>query len=316
MVLLLVSCTAAPTEVTIHIAQTQLLEIDNTLPPLPRYTFIQKPTATISPTPNTTDTPTITLIPSATTTPTQNLSFYDIAECIPKNTSFQVGTVIEVIDGDTIYVLLDDEKTYSVRYIGIDVPEEDRPFSLEAYNANSGMVDQKEVILIKDVSETDQYDRLLRYVIVGDDLVNLEMVKDGFASSETFSPDIACAGTFSSAEAEARASQLGMWVATQTPVASDPQIIIVTVNKREEWIDIKNVGSSDVDLTGWNLVSERGNQDCPLSGMIKAGETLRIWAMTAQEPGYSCGYGTNIWNNSESDPAVLYNAQVVEVSRK
>ena len=43
------------------------------------------------------------------------------------------------------------------------------------------MVDQKDVILVKDVSETDQYDRLLRYVIVGDDFVNLEMVRDGFA---------------------------------------------------------------------------------------------------------------------------------------
>jgi len=88
------------------------------------------------------------------------------------------------------------------------------------------------------------------------------------------------------------------------------------VNKREEWVDIKNMGNSDVDLAGWNLVSERGHQECPLSGIIKAGETLRIWSMTAQGDGYSCGYGSPIWNNSESDPAVLYNAQGVEVSRK
>jgi endonuclease YncB( thermonuclease family) len=250
------------------------------------------------------------------TSPTQDLSFYDIAACIPKNTSFQVGTVNQVIDGDTIYVLLDDGRTTSVRYIGIDAPEEDRAFSLEAYNANSGMVDQKEVILIKDVSETDQYDRLLRYVIVGDTFVNLEIVRNGFASAETYPPDTACVDAILSAESEARAALVGMWIATPTPIASDPQIIIVTVNKREEWVDIQNMGNSDLDLTGWNLVSERGNQDCPLSGTIKAGETLRIWAMTANGPGYSCGYTTNIWNNSESDPAVLYNAQRVEVSRK
>jgi endonuclease YncB( thermonuclease family) len=251
-----------------------------------------------------------------TISPTQHLSFYDIAACIPKNTSFQVGTVNQVIDGDTIYVLLDEGRTISVRYIGIDAPEEDRPFSLESYNANSTMVDQKEVILIKDVSETDQYDRLLRYVIVGDTFVNLEIVRNGFASAETYPPDTACVDAILSAESEARAALVGMWIATPTPIASDPQIIIVTVNKREEWVDIQNMGNSDLDLTGWNLVSERGNQDCPLSGTIKAGETLRIWAMTANGPGYSCGYTTNIWNNSESDPAVLYNAQRVEVSRK
>ena len=112
----------------------------------------------------------------------------------------------QVIDGDTIYVLLEDGNTYSVRYIGMDAPEEDRPFSLEAYNANSGMVDQKKVILVKDVSETDQYDRLLRYVIAGDVFVNLEMVKAGFAQGETYPPDTACADAFSSAEAEARAA--------------------------------------------------------------------------------------------------------------
>jgi hypothetical protein len=33
------------------------------------------------------------------------------------------------------------------------------------------------VTLIKDVSETDRYDRLLRYVIAGDFLVNYELVR-------------------------------------------------------------------------------------------------------------------------------------------
>lgn len=316
--LLLVSCTAAPTEIPFRVNQTQVPKIDNTLPPSSTNTETQKLTVTITPTLNSTETPTttITLVPSATITPTQDLSFYDIAVCIPKNTSFQVGTVTQVIDGDTIYVLLDDGRTGSVRYIGVDAPEEDRPFSLESYTANSSMVDQREVILVKDVSETDQYDRLLRYVIVGDHFVNLEMVRNGFASAETYPPDTACVDTILSAENEARAAMVGMWVATQTPITSDPQIIIVTVNKREEWVDIQNVGASDVDLAGWELVSERGNQDCPLSGIITMGEILRIWAMAAQGPGFSCGYNTNIWNNSETDPAVLYNAQGVEVCRK
>ena len=77
--------------------------------------------------------------------------------------------------------------------------------------ANSVLVDQKEVILIKDVSETDQDGRLLRYVIVGNVLVNLEMVKTGFAFTQAYPPDTACTATFSAAEEEARTNQKEMW---------------------------------------------------------------------------------------------------------
>ena len=103
---------------------------------------------------------------------------------------------------------------------------------------------------------------------------------------------------------------------SQTPEPSLIHVIIVTVDKRAEYVDIQNMADTDVDLTGWNLVSEKGHQACPLSGTIKAGQILRIWSMTAEGEGYSCGYNSPIWNNSEPDPAVLYNAQGVEVSRK
>jgi endonuclease YncB( thermonuclease family) len=261
-------------------------------------------------------TPTNTVQPTITSTPTADLSFYAVADCLPQNTSYQKGIVTEIVDGDTVYVRLTDGNVYSVRYIGIDAPENGRPFTKESTDANSDLVFRKEVILIKDISETDGFDRLLRYVIVGDIFVNQELVRRGLAVAEEYPPDESCSITMSSAEEQARIAQLGMWAPTPTPEPNSSNIVILTVNKVAEWVDIKNVGNSDVDLTGWNLVSERGNQDCPLSGTIKAGETLRIWAQTAQGSGYSCGYNTNIWNNSESDPAVLYNPQGVEVSRK
>jgi endonuclease YncB( thermonuclease family) len=256
------------------------------------------------------------LAPSVTITPSQNLPTYYVSDCIPKNTLVQKGTVTQIIDGDTIDVLLDDGNTARVRYNGINTPERERPYFTESTQANSDLVFQKEVVLIKDVTEVDQYGRLIRYVIVGNTFVNLELVRTGYAQVETFPPDVACESTFLDAQREAQGNYLGLWAATQTPEPSGPQIIIVTVNKRDEYVDIKNIGNIDVDLTGWNLVSERGNQGCPLSGIIKLGETLRIWAGEAQENGFSCGYSSPIWNNSESDPAVLYNPQGEEVFRK
>jgi endonuclease YncB( thermonuclease family) len=312
LTILLISCSAAPTELSplSNLADTQNSPIANTLPPKPTVTATQKPTSTMVPSPTATLTPTLTLMP------TEDLSFYSVADCIPKNTLYQKGIVTQVMDGDTVDVLFEDGNTYRVRYIGMDAPEGERPYSTESANANADLVLQKQVILIKDVSETDQYDRLLRYVVVDHVFVNLELVRAGHAQAMNYPPDLACADTFASAESAARESFAGIWVATQTPAASDAQVIIVTVNKREEYVDIQNVGNSDVDLAGWKLVSERGNQDCSLSSIIKAGEKLRIWSMTAQGEGFSCGYSSPIWNNSENDPAVLYNAQGVEVSRK
>jgi hypothetical protein len=52
--------------------------------------------------------------------------------------------------------------------------------------------------------------------------------------------------------------------------------------------------------------------------VIRPGAMLRIWAMAedAAHGGYNCGFNENIWNSSESDPAVLYGAQGKEIARK
>lgn len=94
--------------------------------------------------------------------------------------------------------------------------------------------------------------------------------------------------------------------------------MIVGVNKPSEYVDLLNQSGSDVDLSGWVLVSEKGPQYCPLDGaMIGAGQSLRVWAMAedAGQGGFNCGLGSDIWNNSERDPAVLYDNNGVEVSR-
>jgi micrococcal nuclease len=312
--ILLVACATTPSEVPVPTSglEKQITPPLITVVPSPTTTPTQEPTSTN--TPSQTATPTI--IPTQTPTPTEELSFFTVAECLPTNTLVQTGTVTQVFDGDAISVLFEDGKTYTVRYIGIDAPEREMPFFTESYNANSDMVLQKEVVLIKDVSETDQYDRLLRYVIVDDVFVNLELVQTGFAKAVMFPPDVTCADTLSSAEKEPQAAHNGIWATTATPDPSGSQVIIIAVDKREEYVDLQNVGDTDVDLAGWNLVSERGHQECYLAGIIKAGETLRVWAGISQTGGYSCGYSSPIWNNSQPDPAVLYNPQGDEVSRK
>jgi micrococcal nuclease len=134
-----------------------------------------------------------------------------------------------VTDGDTIRVAFDGQE-FPVRYIGIDTPETVHPsqpvewMGREASAANSELVAGRVVVLEKDVSETDQYGRLLRYVWLPDDagwlLVNLELVRRGFAQVSTYPPDVAYTDFFLDAQREARNHGLGLW--GEPPVDEEP----------------------------------------------------------------------------------------------
>jgi len=118
--------------------------------------------------------------------------------------------VIQVVDGDTITI----EGGYRVRYIGIDTPEtypKLEGFGMEAWQANRELVEGKEVRLERDVSETDKYGRLLRYVYVGDILVNAELVRQGLARAKAYPPDTKHQDYLQEMEAEARQAGRGMW---------------------------------------------------------------------------------------------------------
>ena len=118
--------------------------------------------------------------------------------------------VTRVIDGDTITIA----GGYKVRYIGIDTPEvypRVEAFGIEAWQANRELVEGKEVRLERDVTETDRYGRLLRYVYVDDIFVNAELVRLGLARSKAYPPDTEYQDLLEEMEAEAREAGRGMW---------------------------------------------------------------------------------------------------------
>ena len=229
----------------------------------------------------------------------------------------QYGTVVDVVDGDTIKVLMNG-LVYPLRYIGMNTPEnttQHEYFGPEASAANSWLTAGKQVTLYRDLSEVDRYDRLLRYVFVGDTFVNNELIRKGFAEAAQYPPDTACASLFNQTAQQAQASGIGIWVKPTAALSSGNSVVITAVDKRAEYVDIQNTSGAAVNLTGWNLISERGHQGCVLSGMLAAGQTLRIWSMSGNG-GFSCHYPGAIWNNTQADQAVLYNSQGLEVDRK
>ncbi len=127
--------------------------------------------------------------------------------------------MLHIVDGDTIQVSIGG-RTQAVRYIGIDAPEDTRehePFGPEATALNRMLVEGKTVRLEKDVSETDQFGRLLRYVYVGNTMVNAELVGAGLAESRDYPPDTRRQQMLDALEREARAAKRGMWGGRRRP---------------------------------------------------------------------------------------------------
>ena len=136
--------------------------------------------------------------------------------------------VTKVVDGDTIEISAiggsssGREGGQKVRYVGIDTPETVDPrravgcFGKEASNKNKELVEGKVVILEKDITNVDKYNRLLRYVYLKQSdgsllFVNDYLVREGYAKNYTYPPDVKFNEQFRQAEREAREANKGLW---------------------------------------------------------------------------------------------------------
>ncbi len=143
------------------------------------------------------------------------------------------ATVTRVVDGDTVVVSIGGQE-YKLRYIGVDTPETVDPrrpvgcFGKEASARNRELVEGQSVGLEKDVSETDDFGRLLRYVWLDAststgggpasgggsgraEMVNARLIEEGYAQAATYPPDVKYATLFASLQAQARDAGRGLW---------------------------------------------------------------------------------------------------------
>jgi micrococcal nuclease len=137
--------------------------------------------------------------------------------------------VIRVVDGDTVVVevleLMEGPGAGSpplgeevrVRLVGIDTPESVKPnspvecFGREAAAAAEALLEDQEVVLVKDVEERDGFDRLLRYIYLGAEMANARLVVNGYATAYTYPPNVRHSGLFVELEREARDNDRGLW---------------------------------------------------------------------------------------------------------
>lgn len=158
--------------------------------------------------------------------------------------------VAEVVDGDTIII----ENDIRIRLLGIDAPEVGECYSEEATQELERLVLGEEIILEKDQTAKDGFDRLLRYVVLHEEnpdadnvFINSEMVRGGYAKSSYIKPNRRYLAQLQADERAAQEEEAGLWGACeQEELAenlererdvdsfSDECVIKGNINKRHE----------------------------------------------------------------------------------
>lgn len=123
--------------------------------------------------------------------------------------SDQSCKVSKIADGDSFECTTG----LRVRMIGIDAPElSQRPYGSESRRTLVSIMPIGSIIRLEyDRDPTDKYGRALAYVWVGDTLVNLEVVKRGYALAQSFPPNTTRQRQLDSAMKKAADAEAGLW---------------------------------------------------------------------------------------------------------
>jgi micrococcal nuclease len=218
--------------------------------------------------------------------------------------------VSQIIDGDTIRLSTGEK----VRLIGINTPERDQPYYAEATQKLSELIGDNQVTLEKDVTDKDQYGRLLRYIYVNETFVNLEMVKHGYAISYSFPPNTKHLSEFEAAEEEARNAGIGIWTQssftlTVSQLHADAEGDD-SVNLNDEYVLFENNGNSTIIMTSWTVQDEAHNfYVFPEFGFAN-GSTLTLYTGSGTDTTTQLYWGNDkpIWNN-DGDSLYLRDAE-------
>lgn len=124
----------------------------------------------------------------------------DVNRVEVRDPNFLKAFVTDVVDGDTAWVEVEGERK-KVRFIGVNTPESGEPNYKEATEFTKAGILNQWIYLEKDISDTDIYGRLLRYIWLDiprsntDDerrekLFNSKLIEAGFAEVVVYEPDI------------------------------------------------------------------------------------------------------------------------------
>lgn len=160
----------------------------------------------------------------------------------PSGAELIEGTIVNSVDGDTIDVLITNDKEYRIRLILVNTPEskgkykdDPQPYSIEAHEfTKTILVPGQKVWIEKGVEEFDKYNRLLAYiwldnvvlneeietengdtVLVGEKLgmksLNELLLREGLAQVVIYPPNTQYVDEFEKVQKQAKKVKKGLW---------------------------------------------------------------------------------------------------------
>lgn len=148
------------------------------------------------------------------------LSFF-LVSAVPAMSSVQsVGVVLpagddakvtRVINGDTVEVKINDIG-FTLGYLGIDATEGTQCYARQAATYNTRLVSGKVIRVEREVSDFDAAGRLLRWIWLPDGrLVNEELVRLGYVTAASVTPDSKYQARLLAAQKIAQDAKYGIW---------------------------------------------------------------------------------------------------------
>jgi len=195
--------------------------------------------------------------------------------------------------------------------LGINSPETGQPCSSEAKAKLEALVLNKEVILIPGNEDQDIYGRLLRYIVVDDTVVvNVEMVKSGYAHVYAYGETSEYIGLLNTAQSLAMKGKTCMWAESDyTDCFSIKQMNYDAdgndnENLNEEYIVFENK-CDEVDMSGWTIKDESASNLYTFTNFV-AGEEFTVYSGkgVATDSEIYWGRTQAVWNN-EGDTLFL-----------
>lgn len=267
----------------------------------------------------------------------------------PPDDGFE-AEVVEVVDGDTIKVVMPDGSRETARLLGVDTPEvhgENTPGEFEgvpetdagkaclrswgeeasAYTKERLLGETVTLSYDENEPQRGYYGRLLVYVHDDEGEFNYALITHGLA--RVYDSKFQYRERYYEAESAAMKGGVGLWAcreggagSTPTPRATPTATATETIadggiplrvseihadaagndgeNLNDEYVVLKNVGDSDLDLSGWTVADAADHEyTFPGGTTLGAGESLTLRTGSGSDSGGEYYWGANspIWNN-------------------
>lgn len=146
------------------------------------------------------------------------LAYCFYKDFIVPNTTEKEATLSKCIDGDTAEMIINGNKE-RIRFLAIDTPESvdpnkpAEPYAKETASFTCNLLkNANEITLeIEENAKKDKYDRLLAWVWVDSNLVQMDLIENGLAEVKYLYDDYKYTDLLIDAQKEAKSKKIGIW---------------------------------------------------------------------------------------------------------